>query len=126
MNNPICTAMNWPVPNEGEILVISVDGKDKATLSAAQNGYSESVYLITTGYGVPNACCSVLSWPADTSSIRAKRALAKKLFANARNLKSGELADIIERLKFVKARIEKSSAWPAKAAALTRSPHGLA
>lgn len=98
LDNPICHVMGWPVPSENEHLLISVNGRPCATLTAARNGYSEGVYLIDAGYGVPNACCAVMSWPPETLEQRVRRALARKIFANNKPPRKGELEKLVIRL----------------------------
>lgn len=89
----ICTTMNWPVSETG--LIISIDGRDFAYIAPARNGNYEGCYLIAEAYGVPNACYSAM---LGNTELQIKRGLAKKLFANARNLKSGEIHGLVDRL----------------------------
>jgi len=106
-DNPICAAMGWTVPASDEVLTIAVEGVPRARLTPRSAGYSEGVYLIDAGYGVPNSCCAVAYYPVETIDKRARRALARKLFANARNIKAGELDVLVSRLSTVTVTVEK-------------------
>lgn len=104
--NPICTEMNWPIPADGERLTITRDdGHRAAYLTPARDGTFEGVYLFDAGFGVPNSCFSA-AYDRRPAAIRA--GLAKKLYANARNLKKGELATLLERLPNCRVEIEKN------------------
>lgn len=103
--NPICTELGWPVPAADERLaIIRDDGLRAAYLTPALGGTFEGVYLISAGYGAPNACYSA-AYDQRPAAIRS--GLARKLYANARNLKRGELSMLVERLAHCRVEIEK-------------------
>jgi len=105
--NPICAEMRWPVPAADELLVIKrSDGLRIAFLLPSKAGEFEGVYLWTSAFGEPNACFSA-AYDRRPAAIRA--GLARKLFANARNLKKGELATMIERLSQCRIEIGKTN-----------------
>lgn len=103
MANKICDTMNWPVPTDKQVLVISENGRPFASLTSARDSVLEGVYLINAGFGVPNACYSVVG---ARSEHQIKAGLAQKLFANGRTLKAGELSHLIDRLANLTVAIE--------------------